>query len=294
MKRIVILGCENSHADSFLRFIKEREEFSDIHVTGIYSDEREPCERLRDTFGVPVMTSPHEAVGQVDGVMVTARHGDNHLGYVRPYLDSRVPLFMDKPITVSVADALELGRALRDGNIPVTGGSSLRHDEFLQTLREEHLASVDGPTVGGIIRAPLASASPYGGFFFYAQHLVEMVGEVFGRYPTSVRATPWGDTTTVLFRYPAYQVTGHFDEWGGQYYAARFSKEGSHGAPLALTPENDWFYKEFAEYAAILRGAPQKITYSDLVAPVFVLNAIKDSLDSGREEAVEFMEEKDW
>ena len=46
MKRIAILGCENSHADTFVKFIREKDEFSDVTVVGVYSDEKEAAERL--------------------------------------------------------------------------------------------------------------------------------------------------------------------------------------------------------------------------------------------------------
>ena len=78
MKKIVILGCENSHADMFLGFWKQNPKYSDVDVIGVYSDERETAEKLSVQFGVPVMESYDEAVGKVDGVIVTARHGDNH------------------------------------------------------------------------------------------------------------------------------------------------------------------------------------------------------------------------
>ena len=55
MKKIAILGCENSHADQFLKFVKEKPEFADVEVVGIYSDEAEPCQKLHEKFGVPIL-----------------------------------------------------------------------------------------------------------------------------------------------------------------------------------------------------------------------------------------------
>ena len=98
-KKIVILGCENSHANAFLGFIRDKEEFSDVEVIGVYSHEREAAEKLNEQFGVPVLSSYEEAVGKVDGVIVTARHGDNHYKYAKPYIESGIPMFVDKPIT---------------------------------------------------------------------------------------------------------------------------------------------------------------------------------------------------
>ena len=51
MKKIAILGCENSHANNFLKFIKTKEEFKDIEVIGVYSDDLPAAEKLREKFG---------------------------------------------------------------------------------------------------------------------------------------------------------------------------------------------------------------------------------------------------
>ena len=101
MYKIAILGCENTHANSFLRQIYKKGRHTDIEVIGIYSDEEEPCQKLHEEFGVPVMKSYDALVGKVDGIMVTARHGANHYKYAKPYLASGIPMFIDKPVTVN-------------------------------------------------------------------------------------------------------------------------------------------------------------------------------------------------
>ena len=187
MKRIVILGCENSHASSFLGTLKKYEEFSDVEVIGVYSDEAAPCEKLKQNYGTPIMEGYADAVGQVDGVVITARNGDNHYKYAKPYLDSGVPIYIDKPITNSEEEAIAFIGELERRGIRYTGGSCLRHDNFVRELAEDHRSEADGKTLGGEFRAPLDSASPYGGFFFYAPHLVESVMVIFGKDVKSVR-----------------------------------------------------------------------------------------------------------
>ena len=54
------------------------------------------------------MENADDLVGQVDGVMVTARDGKHHLPYVKPYLEAGIPVFMDKPITVKIDEAEEM------------------------------------------------------------------------------------------------------------------------------------------------------------------------------------------
>ncbi|MBQ7821491.1 MAG: Gfo/Idh/MocA family oxidoreductase [Clostridia bacterium] len=290
MKKAVILGCENSHADSFLDLISNRSEFSDTEIIGVYSDEIDACLKLKEKYGVGIMDSYDEAVGYTDGVIITARHGGKHLKYALPYIESSVPMFIDKPITVSESDALELAKRLKAANVKVTGGSSLRLDPIIEQLRADVTDTVDGRTLGGLVRAPLASDSAYGGFFFYAQHLCEMVMEIFGRYPSSVKAYKAADQTTVIFRYGNYDVTGVFVEHGYScYYASRFSENRITGSQIDLA-NSPCFYKEFKEFHELLNGGEPKTTYKDFIAPVFVMNAILRSLESGSEEKVNEIE----
>ena len=284
MKKIAILGCENSHADSFLKFIRNKEEFNDIEVVGIYSDDTAAAEKLRAQFNVPVMNDYADAVGQIDGLIITARHGDNHYKYAKPYIASGIPMFIDKPITVKEEEAVEFMRALRENGVRISGGSSLKQDIYVAKLREEALREENGKTISGIVRAPYQSENIYGGFYFYAQHLVEMVCEIFGRFPISVTAKQNGKQIHVLFHYENYDCVGVFTDGIYVYYAARMAEKAttSHEIPF----DAGWFYREFKEFYDLLGGEAQSITYEEFISPVFIMNAIERSLASGKEETV--------
>ncbi len=284
MKKIAILGCENSHANAFLTFIKEKEEFADICMVGVYSDQREAAEKLNAKFGVPVMDGYADAVGKIDGLIITARHGDNHYKYAKPYIDSGIPMFIDKPITIDETEAIDFMRQLQDKNIRISGGSSLKQDVFVQQLKSEAENGIGGSTLGGYVRAPYQSQSVYGGFYFYAQHLVEMVCEIFGRYPISVTAKQNGSQIHVLFHYEKYDCVGLFCDKNNFYFASRMSETDAKSFVIPTT--DDWFYEEFKEFYGILSGESQKVTYKEFVSPVFIMNAIERSLKSGKEELV--------
>ena len=84
-KKVVILGCENSHADLFLQFMQKHPvRYQDIEVVGVYTDEIEEAKKLNEKYGVYVMSSYDEMVGKVDGVINTARLGSNHYKYCQP------------------------------------------------------------------------------------------------------------------------------------------------------------------------------------------------------------------
>ena len=79
MKKIVMLGCENSHVKTFLTIMKNNpEKYREIEVIGVYSEDEAAMAQVCDAFAVPAMKTYDEAVGVADGIVVTARHGGKH------------------------------------------------------------------------------------------------------------------------------------------------------------------------------------------------------------------------
>ena len=288
MKKIAILGCDNSHANNFLEFIFNNEKYSDVEVVGVYSNEAAAAKALNEKYGVRILENYTEALGKIDGLIITARHGDLHYEYAKPYLDSGIPMFIDKPVTISEADATEFMNALKRRSVKVSGGSSLKHDYNVKLLKKEREENEGGATLGGFVRAPLNLDNIYGGFYFYAPHLVEIVLEVFGRYPVSVYAERNGKITSVRFRYDEFLVNGTFVNDNYVYYACRFSEKTVKGAELASTKENNWFEGEFDEFYSMLHGEESPSSYEDLFSSVYVMSAIERSLLCGTEQKVNY------
>ena len=286
MKKIAILGCENSHADTFLNLIYNTDGYSDIEVVGVYSNEPEAVKKLNEKYGVKILENYTDAVGKVDGLIITARHGDLHYEYAKPYIESGIPMFIDKPVTIKEEEAVEMMQAFKSHGVRFSGGSSLKHDAGVKALKKEREENVDGKTLGGFVRAPLDMASVYGGFYFYAPHLVEVVSEIFGRYPESVRAEKKGDVISVKFNYADYSAEGMFVEHNYVYYACRHSEKSVKGMSLECNDTNNWFKSEFDEYYSVLGGGESTVSPEDFISSVFVMNAIERSLLSGNEEKV--------
>lgn len=281
MRKVAILGCENSHADFFLRYFAEK--VDDVDVIGIYSDDAEAAGKLHRQFGVNVMERCDDCVGKVDGLIITARHGDNHYKYAKPYLDDGVPMFIDKPVTVSEKDALEFRRKLEEKHIPISGGSMCMYADFVQKLKKAVENRSYGAVYGGNLRSPMSLDNRYGGFYFYSQHLVQVLCEIFGYHPKAVRVFPKKDVYTCVFCYETYDVTGVYVEGNYTYYAGiSCEKEyvgGMYGLEQCPEREVEAFYR-------ILAGGSQEISYRDFFAPVYILNALYRSLQSGKEEVI--------
>ena len=283
MYKIAILGCENSHANSFLDAVINEKIVDDIEFIGVYSDDREAAEKLREKFGVAVAESYDAFVGKVDGIIITARHGDNHYKYAKPYMECRIPMFIDKPITCTEEDAAAFMEVLKAHKVPVCGGSVCVLTDWVQKLKKYVKEQTYGKVLGGYLRAPLLTLEQYGGFFFYSQHLVQVMTEIFGCNPQKVRATEKNGVYNCLVRYPEYDINLSFVEGNHLYYAGINCEQAYVGDTYNL---DNCFEREFMSFYDLLCGKPQRQSYEEFFAPVYVMNAIVRAIKGGEEEVI--------
>ena len=287
MYKIAILGCENTHANSFLRQIHKKGRHTDIEVIGIYSDEAEPCRKLHEEFGVPVMERYDELVGRVDGIMVTARHGDNHYKYAKPYLSSGIPMFIDKPVTISGEEAVAFMREARENGVRICGSSVGKFLNGVLALQEKIKSGEIGTIHGGNVCAPIEIDSPYGGFYFYTPHLVQMMLTIFGGDVLEVSAVQQGKDVGIVAKYRDYPITGSYVSAGGLFAATVYAENGVFTEPCEL--RSYAFEGHLDDMHDLLEGGAMKESYDDFIRPVFVLEALDASLKSGKIEPVRIL-----
>ena len=283
MYRIAILGCENSHANTFLDYIIKEKKYPDIEVIGVFSEDDEAAQKVSDTYGVYKASSYDELAGKADGIIVTARHGDNHYKYAKPCIKYGIPMFIDKPVTVSEDDANEFLKELKENNVRVCGGSVCTFADMVKEMKTIVESRAEGEIYGGYLRAPIIMDNPYGGFFFYSQHLVEVMCEIFGYYPKSVKAYRKGKAINCTIRYEEYDVNLLFCDDNFVYAAQVSCEKKLCGGEYSL---DGLFEKEFESFNQLLLGGNSRKSYEDFFAPVFILNAINRSLEGGNEEIV--------
>lgn len=280
MFRIGIIGTENSHARAFTKVFNEGEyDCKVVAVGGHYPEEsKKLCEEFNLEF---IADEPRDMLGRVDAVMVTARDGKYHLEMVRPFIEAGIPAFVDKPVTVSTEEALELAKLAKKKGVPVCGGSSVRHTYDILMLKN---AAENGEVHGGMVSAPLNMHNEYSGFYFYSSHLAEMSLTIFGYNPKSVMAYENNDNVTALVKYDNYIVTNHF--MNGCYKAyqgvvMRSDMNFSRSIDISLS------YKHECDlFVNMLKTGKSDISLENLIIPVFYLNAVEKSYKTGVEEKI--------
>lgn len=283
MFKVAILGCENSHATHFMRHVLTNHAITDMEFVGVYSYDRAAAEKLHDEFGVYVADSYDEFVGKVDGIVVTARHGGNHYKYAKPYIESGIPMFIDKPITKTEEEAREFMADLKAHNIKMCGGTSCIFSKRIQALKKAFNEQTFGKPVGGYLRGPVYLNSPFDGFFFYSQHVTQSAMEIFGYYPKSVYAVRKENNLTAILHYDGFDVNLNFRGDTSLYYALLS------GTDMVIGDRFDCgahYGDEFMEFYDLLKGGEMKRSYEDIFAPVYVLNAMYRSMESGKEEEI--------
>ena len=76
------------------------------------------------------------------------------------------------------------------------------------------------------------------------------------------------------------------EEYYGCYYAMRSAADVDQGGSIILGSGNPAPKIEFNEFYKMLKVDKQEVSWKDLAAPVFVLNAIDRAMKSGEEETV--------
>ncbi len=288
MYKIAILGTENTHALEFAKTIHKGSPalggipYNDFEVVGICGDSPDHNELIREMTGgrAEISDNPDAWVGKVDAIMVTARHGDKHLRYARKYIEAGTPAFIDKPITINPDEAVELARIAKKKGVPLCGGSSLGFADDVQKMKRIIHSDSVGKIYGGTVTAPGSITNEYGGFFFYSQHLVQMMTEVFGDDIESVIAVNRGEAVTFIGRYPDFDVTGHY--YKSAKYAITINEQGKiHYCEVGTS--GDPYVTEFRRFEHMLRTGKMLESYEHLINPVFILNAIYESYTTGKE-----------
>ena len=282
--KIAILGTENSHCMAFAKLIAGDPEYADIELAGVYGYDAEANKKLLDAgLTACAAEKPEDFLGKVDAIMVTARHGDLHYDYALPYIKEGVPAFIDKPFTVDLEKGSQLISAAEKSGALICGGSSLK---FLRELDPVRAAVKEGTVKGGYASAPVNMINEYGGFYFYSQHLIEMMTSVFGGEIKAVNANLVSETANrlmVTFRYEGFDVAGQY--YNGYTYAAGAVTDKT--AVFASCADVTYLYKtELTEFAEMVRTARLPRPRSELLKPVVVEHAIEESYKTGKTVAV--------
>jgi predicted dehydrogenase len=278
--RIGLVGVDSSHADDFLRHFNSEGRHHDIAVTAFWGgDEGRTAELLLLAPGVEAADSIDMLIAKVDAVIVGDRHGDLHLPHALPAIAAGKPVFVDKPFTCTVSDAMALIDAAHRVGTSLLSASALRwHSETV--MLKARIAYLDGPfAISGY--GTWHPESEYGGAIFYAIHTLELMQELVGTQWSDLRAEA-GDHPTVRYEAGRASVTLRLqppDPRGSSAFGVSVkSAQLSCETPMPLL--HDYMAPVTDRIASMLRTR-QGMDRETLLAPIQLMAEI-NSLLAGR------------
>lgn len=205
--RIGMIGLDTSHVIAFTKTFNNpdaAEPFKHFKVVAAFkggSDDVESSytrvnkytEQLRDEFGVKIVDSIEELCTMVDGVMLESVDGRPHLEQARPVFEAGLPIYIDKPVAGSLADAIEIFRLAEEHDVPCWSSSSYRYYPGLVEMMQKDY----GELRGAISYGPASLEEHHPDLFWYGVHATEALFTAMGAGVQTVVRTHTENTDVV-------------------------------------------------------------------------------------------------
>jgi predicted dehydrogenase len=222
--RAGIIGLDTSHVLAFTQTLnkgpkkpEDAAKFAGVRIVAAYpqgsrdiegSTKRVPeyTEKVK-ALGVEIVDSVDELVKRVDAVFLESNDGRVHLEQVTPVLKAGKPVFIDKPISGSLADCIRILEAAKKANVPLFCSSSLRFGKATQAVAHGSIGKVKSAETF----SPMSLEASHPDLYWYGVHGCESLYAVMGTGCQTVKraTTPdgkvevvgkWADGRTGIFR----------------------------------------------------------------------------------------------
>ncbi|MDB5327894.1 MAG: oxidoreductase [Phycisphaerales bacterium] len=185
MLRVGLVGLDMSHAVAFTEMLNGGQ-VPGARVTAAWaggspdvplcwSRVEQYTRTVREQWQVPIMNTPAEVAETADVVLLTATDGRVHRALVEQLAPQRKPIFVGKPIALSLADTEAIFDVADTHGTVLMSSSALRFHEMMTRVQ-----AGSQPALGCDVFGPGYREPTQPGFFWYGIHCVEMAVAVMG------------------------------------------------------------------------------------------------------------------
>ena len=204
--RAGMIGLDTSHVPAFAKLFndpKAKPEFSGIKIVAGYPGgtdipaSRDRVKRFTDqirAMNIEIVDSIPKLLEKVDVVLLESVDGRIHLPEAIPVIKAGKPLWIDKPVAGSLADAIVIYELAKKHNVPVFSSSSARFGGGIQALLENGQL---GPIAGAQTWGSCSYSPGTPDMFFYGIHGIEPLFVLMGRGCETVSRIQTPDTDFV-------------------------------------------------------------------------------------------------
>ena len=205
--RLGLIGLDTSHVIAFTSRFNERD--NPNHVSGGRviaafkggSDDIQSShtrvegytKTLVEKYGVKIYDDIKQLCENVDAILLTSLDGRPHLSQIRPVIEAKIPVFVDKPVAGTLKDAVEIYRLAKEAKVPCFSSSSLRWYPGVVDVAKANV----GQLISALSYGPAPPEPHHPDLFWYGIHPTEALFTVMGSGCQTVTRTSTDDTVVV-------------------------------------------------------------------------------------------------
>lgn len=189
--RVGMIGLDTSHVIEFTRLLNDTAAADHVpgaRVVAAYKGGSPDIEssakrvdgftaQLRDKWQVEIVPDIPTLCSRVDAVLLESVDGRVHLEQVKPVLEAKKRVFIDKPLAASFEDARTIARLAEQGHVAWFSSSSLRFHQSVQSLkRDAQIGTIEGCDA----YSPSPTEPHHPDLFWYGIHGVEILFTLMG------------------------------------------------------------------------------------------------------------------
>jgi len=223
-----VIGLDTSHAVAFAELLngdKATGELAGVKIVAAFpggspdipssADRLEGYTKKYRELGIGIAPSIDALLKEVDVVFLESVDGRPHLEQIVPVLKAGKPVFVDKPVAGTLADAIVIYELAKDYKVPIFSSSSLRFSPGIIGMRNDDRV---GKVLGCEARGPCTLEPHHPDLFWYGIHGVETLFTIMGTGCKDVTRASSDGTELVV---------GVWDD--GRIGTFRGLREGAHG-----------------------------------------------------------------
>ena len=210
--RAGVVGLDTSHCVAFTALFndpKDPEHVPGIRVVAAFPggspdlpDSANRVEKftaeVKDKWSVEIVADIASLGPKVDALLLLSLDGRRHLEQARQAISLKKPMFIDKPMAASLADAREIFRLAGEAKVAVFSSSALR---FIPSIAQARTDASLGGVLGCAAYSPCPLEPHHPDLFWYGIHGVEILYTIMGSGCESVVRVHTDDADLVVGRW---------------------------------------------------------------------------------------------
>ena len=286
---IGIIGAENNHTVGYGKLFNIENKFPGVELKYVWGETDAFAKRAQKEGAIPnIVKDPHEMLGKIDALIVDHRHPKNHLPAAMPFLEERIPMFIDKPFCYRAEEGVEFLRKAKELGVPVSSYSSIAQTNATFDIRDQvkEIKDIEQIVRYGVLY--MGMNNKYGGIFYYGIHTVQPLMYIFGEDIQEVEITEKGGkwTGSLAFGNGMLATLIFTEEYHG-WNTFVVVKDGVKELKSRV-PETDPT-RNYVDMVNMFRTGEMPRTFQSILNSVSVLEAMEKSVYSRKWEEVKYV-----